>query len=1451
MANSASFLQIFAEFSHILEDRFAFLRRVYYWYPFKIMRMKKSIARFVAWFCLLLMPAGASVFGDAQSHLRVLFLGDNDHHRPADRFKQLQPLLAKRDIEMDYTDSLADLNPAKLAGYDCLLVYANYTKIEPAQEKALLDFVAAGGGFVPVHCASYCFLNSPKYVELVGAQFQTHGTGVFKETIIQPDHPIMKGLQPIESWDETYVHTKHNPNKIVLSERRDDKGAEPYTWVREHGKGRVFYTAWGHDQRTWSNPNFQGLIENGIRWASENSPTRLKVRLGLKPFEYMEAPAPLPNYVPNASWGTQGDPIRTMQKPLEPTESMQHLALFPEFGVSLFASDPQIIKPIWMSWDERGRLWIAETIDYPNQMQKPGEGHDQIKICEDTDGDGRADKFTVFVDKLSVPTSFVFANGGIIVVHSGKTEFFKDTDGDDKADVREVLFTGWGTNDTHAGPSNLRYGFDNWIWGVVGYSGFQGTVGEKQIRFGQGIYRFKPDGSALEFIRSSNNNTWGLAFTEDNIVIGSTANGNASMYMPIPNRYYESVNGWSASRLETIADSQRFYPLTDKVRQVDYHGRYTAGAGSAIYTARNFPKEYWNSVQFVAEPTGHLLGKFHLEPRGADYIAHNGRSFLASDDEWTSPVCAEVGPDGALWVIDWYNYIIQHNPTPRGFQTGKGNAYDTPLRDKTHGRIYRIVYKEAQNAASPKLDHATPRELVAALKNNNMLWRMTAQRLLIARANKDVAPALCALVRDQSIDEIGLNPAAIHALWTLHGLGALDASNAEANDAAISALKHPSAAVRRGAVMVLPHTSTFEKAIAQSKLLEDSDAQVRLATLLALSEMPASEESARNIFAMLQNPKNSEDRWIADAATAAAARSDAAFLRQVLASYKPAASEHESSKPQNLLPNPSFENEQSGKPAAWRTVNYSGRAELTLANIGHSGQRSAKIVSEQGTDASWSAQVPVKPRTDYRLTAWIKTENVQKLGNARGALLNIHELQDPEHGATKPLLGDNDWTQVQLTFNSGEQTQLTVNCLFGGWGRARGAAYFDDVELTEAPGAALPGEVGRIVRVVTTHYAQRGPTDSIIPTLAALKGASSNVAVPVLDGLVSGWPQGEVPSIGEREKSILTQLMQSMPESIRDRLLALAQKWNRIDIFGQDIAAIIQSLQKQTSDPSASDESRIAAAKRLVALNDSPEIIDSILKQVNTLTPPNLANGLINALTESRNRDTGRAVLATWPQFTPNTKRAAVAALMRRPDWTLAMLDAIEKNKISRTDLAAEHWSQLKQSPNKMIAFRADKLSGTVSAISADREQIVKKLLPLAKEKGDPTRGKEVFTATCAVCHTFDGQGGKVGPDLTGVGARDRSEILIDILDPNRSVEANFRLWNITTKTGETYSGRLETETQTSIELLDIAGQKHAIQRKDIATMEGTQLSIMPSGFEALPPDDLKSLLEFLTRPHA
>jgi putative heme-binding domain-containing protein len=600
----------------------------------------------------------------------------------------------------------------------------------------------------------------------------------------------------------------------------------------------------------------------------------------------------------------------------------------------------------------------------------------------------------------------------------------------------------------------------------------------------------------------------------------------------------------------------------------------------------------------------------------------------------------------------------------------------------------------------------------------------------------------------------------------------------------------------------------------------------------------------------LQDARNSEDRWIPDAAASAAARNDAQFIAAVLSSYKPVATQATAGTSANLIPNSSFEDQSDGRPAGWRTTTHSGRGQFALAEIGRTGQRSVKISSDQGGDLSWAVAVPVKPRTDYRLTGWIKTEKVEKVGRANGAMLNIHELQDPVRGGTKALSGDNDWTEVQLDFNSGQMREVTINCLFGGWGRATGTAWFDDIQLAPAAGSELAGEMGRVVRLVTRHYAQRGPADSIVRTLAALNGASPALAVAVLDGLMSGWPQEKAPSLGAGDQKTLVKLMESLPENARDRLLALAQRWGQPELFGTSVESILNSLKHQVADASLADEKRAAAAKRLIGLEDASGTVEMVLKEITLLTPPALATGLINALGESRLTRTGEAVTEHWGQFTPAVRRAAIGVLMRRGEWIMVLLDAIQRETIGRRDLAIEHWSQLKQNPNRAVARRAERMAEINTGISADREEIVKKLLPLAKEKGDANRGKEVFAMQCANCHSFNGQGGKIGPDLTGIGSRDRSDILLEILDPNRSVEANYRMWNVTTKGGETFSGRLETETQTSVEILDIAGQMHAIQRKEIASMEASQLSIMPTGLEAIPPDDLKALLEYLTQSH-
>ncbi|MFD2865204.1 PVC-type heme-binding CxxCH protein [Mucilaginibacter antarcticus] len=817
--------------------------------------MKKYIV--LATMCIVaLVNIKGTFYKSAQPRrLEILFMGHTAAHHQSDKLAEIvQQAFFKKGINITYTTNPDDLNDAVLSKYDGLMLYANYDTISKSQAQALLQFVKGGKGFIPVHCASFCFRNSDEVVKLIGGQFSTHKTGTFDMVVTDKKHPIMKDVIPFNTWDETYVHTKINKEIHVLTERIEGDHHEPYTWNNTYGKGRVFYTAYGHDERTWKNPEFLKLLENGVRWAIGKKAEKDLTKL-LKP-DPAYTVAEIPNY-------ENRNPIPKLQAPLSTAESQLLTQIPVGFNMQLFAAEPDIEKPIAMAWDEKGRLWVLETIDYPNTVREDkGEGLDRIKICEDTNGDGKADKFTIFAEHLNIPTSIVFARGGVIISQAPDLLFLKDTNGDDKADIREKLISGWGTFDTHAGPSNLKYGLDNKIWGTVGYSGFNGRVGDQRFNFNQAVYHFTPDGKKMEHLGSTSNNTWGLGFSENNDVFVSTANNSHSDYLGIPLPYLQRLAMPGMESVKKIEGHYGMHVVTKNLRQVDVFNGFTAAAGHNLYTARNFPEEYWNKVGFVNEPTGRVIHRAILEPDGSGFKEKDGWNFLASADEWMGPVQAEVGPDGAVWVSDWYNFIIQHNPTPRGFQNGKGNAYINPLRDRTHGRIYRIVYNGAKPSTITKLDKNQPEQLIAGLQSDNMFWRTTAQRLIVEGGYTQLAQQLFGLVRNRSIDAIGINAPAIHALWTLNGLGLLNGTNAEALTVAEEALKHPSAGVRKAALQVLPLTPRSMAAIQQTGLLNDINLNTRLAAFLAIADMPASADMGSFLASAQKVAQNANDYWI-------------------------------------------------------------------------------------------------------------------------------------------------------------------------------------------------------------------------------------------------------------------------------------------------------------------------------------------------------------------------------------------------------------------------------------------------------------------------------------------------------------------------------------------------------------------------------------------------------------
>jgi putative membrane-bound dehydrogenase-like protein len=785
-----------------------------------------------------------------------------------------------------------------------------------------------------------------------------------------------------------------------------------------------------------------------------------------------------------ANYEKRPKPI-TLQQPFSVKGAMERTQVPADLKLELYASDPEIGKPIAFAWDARGRLWVAATSDYPHGVTEDGVGHDKIVICEDTKGAGRADKFTVFADKLNLPTGLVFARGGMIVAQPPKLLFLKDTDGDDKADVREVLIDGWGIRDTHAQASNLHLGYDNWLYGCVGYSGFKGTVGGKPFDFTQGTYRFKPDGSALEFLHQFTNNAWGQSANDAGDQFGGTANGAPIFFGGIPKSVVPAgVSVMTAKKINVV---EQVRAITPNYRQVDvfgtdewgtHWGGYTAAAGSAFIYSPKLPARFQGKAM-VCEPTMKVVELLDVQPDGAGWKALDAMPVFASSDEWTSPVYAEVGPDGAVWIADWQNFIIQHNPTPSvergGYKatTGAGGAHENALRDHNRGRIYRIVAKDTPAVMPKPLTGAPTAELVAALNSDTQYWRLLAQQLIVDGKKSDAAAALkqIVLANDGAIG-------AIHALWALQGLGALDEATHKA------ALLAKDARLRRNAVRALGNDVAAQHLFFGSGVVSDPDLHTRLAAFVKLAEFPTTPEIKTLIGKLAGDPIVKRDEWLAEAAKLLGKKHNANAFKEG----------------PNLLVNGDLEKlGADGLPDGWKRRDYGG--EKAKGNKGaewkivsgegrvHGGKNALLCVTRDDGDTSFFQEVAIKPHTMYRLAGWVKTH-----GFKGKAGFNDHIGRA---GTEQVKARESGWVEVEATFDSKDRTKATINILHV----AKGDATFDDVRLCElipieSEEKLLAGDAGRGQKIFWEHPV------AACKNCHMLGGVGSTVG-PALDGIAA------------------------------------------------------------------------------------------------------------------------------------------------------------------------------------------------------------------------------------------------------------------------------------------------------------------------------------------------------------
>ena len=577
---------------------------------------------------------------------------------------------------------------------------------------------------------------------------------------------------------------------------------------------------------------------------------------------------------------------KTNNSGLTPQEALTTFRLPEGFKIELVASEPMISDPVAMEVDENGNIYVVEMHGYP--LDTSGSGF--IKLLTDTNGDGTPDKSTVFADHLVLPTGIMKWKKGILVVDTPDILYFEDTNGDGKSDIRQVLITGLAlTNPQHIANTPI-YGLDNWI-----YLAHMGTITPKvsmefndtgsNVRYanipaarqlprnanGRNI-RFKPDTHELEML--SGESQYGQTFDAWGHHLG-TSNADHLFHEVIAARYLQrNPDLLVADAVEHIPDhgnAAEVYPITinPEHQLLTDVGVITSSCGVTWYLGGMFPDSF-NNVTFIAEPVHNLVHADRITDKGATFNAarvYQKKEFLASTDAWCRPVQFYIGPDGALYVIDYYRKIIEHPEWMSDEVNNSGALYEGS--DK--GRIYRVTPANAGKlnwCGQLKLGSASTEELVRTLTSNNIWWRRTAQRLLMDRKDNQTISLLHKLS-----DTTNSPTAMVHVLWTLEGFNAID------RPTLLKALQNHTAGVRENAIQIaeihLKEVPELEKDLLF--LQNDPDAKVRYQLLCTLGNINDDKtEAARQKLLM----KDINDKWVQMAALTSSAGKEYALLEK-------------------------------------------------------------------------------------------------------------------------------------------------------------------------------------------------------------------------------------------------------------------------------------------------------------------------------------------------------------------------------------------------------------------------------------------------------------------------------------------------------------------------------------------------------------------------------------------
>lgn len=1130
---------------------------------------------------------------------------------------------------------------------------------------------------------------------------------------------------------------------------------------------------------------------------------------------------------------------------LSPADEQKSFQLPPGFEIQLVAAEPDIQKPLNMAFDERGRIWLTCSVEYPYAAPLDKPGRDSIRVLEDTDGDGRFEKVTVFADGLNIPIGIYPWKGGCVAWSIPHIWHFEDTDGDGKCDKRTPLYGPFDhTRDVHGNCNAFRRGFDGWVYACHGFNNDSHVKGKDghEVHLNSGnTFRFKLDGSRIEHFTHGQVNPFGMCFDEMFNIFTADCHSK-----PI----YQLLQGGNYPSFGKPHDGLGFVPPMME----HLHGS-TAICGLVHYTGENFPWEYrgdFLSGNVMTSRINRNKPGYH----GSTIKALEQADFLSTSDPWFRPVDLQVGPDGALYILDFYNRIIGHYEVP----------LPHPGRDRTSGRIWRVSYRGGQPfdlGALPGVVTFRPAKMPGDLTKMNLkqlLQQLNSpqleHRLRVLNYLADVRTDEVRTLKFSDFKNLTTR-GIICGLWLqqrLDGETATDDSLisllSEQRDVAVHATKllaefpkeeifRDAPAVKEGGKDEPFQTRAFVQAVGRHGSLDwlplllhqlsttpESDPLLAYATRRAIRDLLAKAGSVDEIKKLTLR---SQDRTaLAEISLAVNSPVAASLLIQFVAS-----GEAPNDKIADYL-----------QHAARFASDTDLETTITLAR--------EKFAADIPLQASilGSLHTGVSQRSDAK-----GLELLLPWGEELAKTLLADEPRDKIGWTAVPIErlppSENPWVIAPRPSSDGDKDALFFYSLPKGEQRTgiyRSGPFAIPEKLSFwcAGHSGFPGKPlndGNYVRLrdAATHR-----------VLAESRPPRNDIAQRIeWDLQQHAGKQGYIELVDGDTGSAYAWLAVgrfSLPALNPDN--TVTQQQLAADIAGKlKLASLRPQLATLIAAPSTDGAARAAIGQALVAID-----------------PDSRAAALVSALNDpsipAANRvRMGYAITVDSDQeYLDNLRQAmklAPARLQSAIAETLAgdllgaeaLLALVESGHASpRLLLAPNVSAKFGTLNNETLDMRVAALTSRLPAVSETLDKLIaERRASFAKANTNLERGQAIFTKHCAGCHQISGKGSLVGPQLDGIGLRGLERIIEDILDPNRNVDVAFRTTTIRKTDGQIVSGLLRREEGAQIVLADNQGKEFTVAKDDIEEQQKTALSLMPANVpEIVSPDEFHDLIGYL-----